>query len=58
MNGLLRHTSNIHIGTNRGRNRSYLGIIADNIKAGFVFVANGFTKLGNAAIGLIRSVKL
>ena len=35
MNGLLRHTSNIHIGMNRGRNRSYLGIIADNIKAGF-----------------------
>lgn len=58
MNALLRHTANIHVGMNRGRNRSYLWIISDNIKAGFIFVANGFTKLGNSAIGLIRNIKL
>ena len=59
MNGLLRHTGNIHIGMQRRSSRySYLGVVVSNIKAGFIFVANGFSSIGSAAIGLIRNVKL
>lgn len=51
MNGLLRHTGNIHRGMSKGRNLSYLGVVWNNIKAGFVFAYD-------TAIGLIKNIKL
>ena len=56
MNALLRHTSNIHIGMFR-MNKSYLGIVWDNIKAGFVFIANGYSSIANS-VGLIKNVNI
>jgi hypothetical protein len=59
MNGLLRHTGNVHRGmSSRSSQYSYLGTVWSNIKAGFIFVGNGFTTVGSAVIGLIRNIKL
>lgn len=57
MNGLLRHTGNIHIGMWRNTS-SYLGVVWNNIKAGYIFVANGFSTARSGIVGLIKNVKL
>ena len=59
MNGLLRHTGNIHTGmARRSSYWSFLGVVWDNIKAGYIFVASGFSTTGSTVIGLIKNVKL
>ena len=57
MNGLLRHTGNIHIGMWRNT-KSWLGIVWDNIKAGFVFIANGFSTSRTGTVGLTKNTQL
>lgn len=56
MNGLLRHTSNIHIGMLRNTS-SYLGVVWNNIKAGYTFVANGFSSV-LSTLGLIKNTNI
>lgn len=56
MNGLLRHTGNIHIGMLRNTS-AYLGIVWDNVKAGFTFVANGYSGMANS-VGLIKNINI
>jgi hypothetical protein len=59
MNGLLRHTSNIHIGKfNAASGFKFWGIVAGNIKAGYAFVANGYSTLRQGVIGLISNIKI
>jgi hypothetical protein len=57
MNGLLRHTSNIHIGMWRN-NKSFFGIIWNNMKSGYIFMVNGFSTARDGAIGLINNIRL
>ena len=56
MNGLLRHTGNIHIGMLRNT-KSYLGVVWNNIKTGFVATANGYSGLANS-VGIIKTVNI
>lgn len=57
MNGLLRHTSNVHIGMwSRTAKYSYLGVVFDNVKAGYIFT--GIKTSISSVIGLIKNVKL
>ena len=54
MNGLLRHTGNVHVGIWRNK-KSFLGILWGNVKAGFTFVANGFTTSRTGTVGLTQT---
>ena len=51
MNGLLRHTSNIHKGLTSKNRLTYLGVVWNNIKTSYVFVTNSVT-------GFIKNIKL
>jgi len=53
MNGLLRHTGNIHISMWRNTN-SFFGIIWNNIKAGYAFIVNGFSTSRTGTEGITR----
>jgi len=59
MNGLLRHTSNVHLGmSGRSSFWKFLGVVWGNIKGGYTFVTSGFRTTGSAVGGLIGKVKL
>lgn len=38
--------------------KGYFGVLWDNIKSGYTFVANGFSTTYTGTIGLIKNVKL
>jgi hypothetical protein len=59
MNGLLRHSSNIHIGLFRSSRRwQFLGTIYNNIKGAYVFTTGALSSAGNTVIGYIQNIKL
>jgi hypothetical protein len=59
MNALLRHTSNIHLGLSAVASRyKFLGVVANNLKAGYTFVSNGYTTARDGIIGLINNTRL
>lgn len=57
MNGLLRHTSNIHIGMIRSSALGFLGVVYGSIKSGLAFTVDTLRSAATT-IGLIRIKKL
>ena len=57
MNGLLRHTGNIHIGMIRSSALGFLGLIYKGIKSGLTFTADTLRSTATT-IGLIRNTRL